>query len=593
MQKNYDVVVIGGGMSGICAAIASARHGAYTALIHNRPVLGGNAGSEIRMHICGASVHGKRENARETGILEEILLENKRRNPQHSFSVWDTVLWEKVRFQEKLDLYLNTQVQDVEAYDQRILSVFAWQMTTEKCFTFKGKIFVDCTGDGMIAHRVGAYTRMGREAKSEYGESFAPEKADSCTMGSALMFSARDTGKPCTFEKPRWAYEISEKQLEGRQHTADGEELVGVDSGYWWIELGGTQNVLSDGEEIRDELLKLLYGIWDHIKNKPGHGAENYALDWVQFLPGRRESRRIIGDHVLSQQELEKAESFPDEVAYGGWPMDMHPPEGFFYSGSATEYLNLKKPYGIPYRCYYSQNIENLMMAGRNISATHTAFGSVRVMGTCAVGGQAVGTAAALAVQKNCVPRQIGQHIQELQQLLLRDDCYLINVRNQDVKDKARTAEVSASSFLDGWEPKQVINGIARTVGHETNGWKSASLSTGEAWIRLDFTQILLKEVLIKFDSDLSSEIMITLSKSRQEAQRAGLPESLVKDYVLEVYQGKKMVYEQAVNENGQRLCRHVLGEPLKADAVVVRIRSSYGSEHAAVYEIRLYEEEK
>lgn len=589
MDKNYDVVVIGGGMAGICAALASARHGAHTALVHNRPVLGGNASSEVRMHICGASVHGKRKNARETGILEELLLENKRRNPQHSFSVWDTVLWEKTSFQENLDLYLNTQVLEVEMEKRKIVKAKALQMTTENNLTFTGKIFVDSTGDGIIAKMSGADTRMGRESKQEYGESFAPEAADSCTMGNALMFSARDTGSPCTFEKPFWAYEISEEQLKGRQHTAKGDELAGVDSGYWWIELGGTQNVLADGEEIRNELLKLLYGIWDHIKNTPGHGAENYALDWVQFLPGKRESRRIVGDHILCQQELAEAVPFSDEVAYGGWPMDMHPPEGFFYNGQATEYLHLKRPYGIPYRCYYSHNVENLMMAGRNISTTHIAFGSIRVMGTCAVGGQAVGTAAALAIHKDCTPRQMGQHIKELQQTLLKDDCYLINIKNEDEADRARKAEISASSFLPGWEPQNVANGIARTVGECSNGWKSDSLSSEEAWIRLDFERAFLKEVILKYDSDLSAEIMITLSRPRQEAQGKGLPQTLVKDYVLELYREDLLVYRQQVIGNCQRFCRHTFAEAIEADAAVLRVQSCHGSDHATVYEIRLY----
>lgn len=588
-KRDYEVVVIGGGMAGLCAALAAARHGASTALIHNRPVLGGNASSEVRMHICGASIHGKSENIRETGILEELLLENKRRNQQHSFSIWDTVLWEKANYQENLDLYLNTQVLEVQMEGQKILTVSASQLTTEKRFEFAGRIFVDSTGDGTIAQKAGAHFRVGREAKHEYGESFAPEIADSFTMGNTLMFSARDMGSPCTFEKPFWAYDISEEQLAGRQHTAEGEELAGVDSGYWWLELGGTNNVLSDGEEIRDELLKTLYGVWDHIKNKPGHGAENYALDWVQFLPGKRESRRIIGDHVLCQQEVADAVPFDDAVAYGGWPMDMHPPEGFLYRGGATEYLHLKQPYSIPYRCYYSSNIGNLMMAGRNISATHTAFGSARVMGTCAVGGQAVGTAAAMAIHRHVMPRQIGQYIHELQQTLLKDDCYLINIRNEDVKDKARWAKVSASGFLPGWEPEYVVNGISRTVGECFNGWRSAPLPSGEAWLRLDYEKTFVHEVILKFDSDLSAEIMITLSKPRQQAQTLGLPQALVKNYTLELYLEDRLVYKQEITQNGQRLCRHTLSQPVLADAAVLRVQSCYGSEYATVYEIRIY----
>lgn len=588
-MQEYDVVVAGGGMAGLCTALAAARAGVKTVLIHNRPVLGGNASSEVRVHICGATVHGKRKNARETGILEELLLENKRRNPQYSYSVWDTILWEKAYFQENLTLYLNTQIFKVMTEGDRITRIRALQMTTEKELEFAGKIFVDCTGDGLLAVQAGADTRMGREARSEYGESFAPEQADHCTMGNTLMFCANDTGAPCSFEKPEWAYDITEEQLAGRAHTAAGDEPAGVDSGYWWLELGGTQNVIADSEEIRDELLKTLYGIWDHIKNKPGHGAENYALDWIQFLPGKREGRRILGEHVLCQQEVADAVVFEDAVAYGGWPMDMHPPEGFRNEAYATEYLHLDKVYGIPYRCYYSRNIKNLMMAGRTISATHTAFGSVRVMGTCAVGGQAVGTAAAMAVKADCLPGQIGNSVKALQQRLLRDDCYIPGIRNEDGNDKARTARVCASSWQTGWEPDNVINGIARPEEGNANGWRSKSFAEGEPWIKLDFEETDVASVELKFDSDLAAELMITMSKVRQKMQPQGLPGSLVKSYTLLAYRQGRQVYRHKTENNGQRFVRHRFPEGIRADAIVLQVHSCYGEDAATVFEIRIY----
>lgn len=589
-----DVVVAGGGMAGICTAIAAARGGARTVLIHNRPVLGGNASSEIRMHICGADCHAKRKNARETGIIEELLLENRRRNPQHSFSVLDTVLWEKVRFQENLDLYLNTQLLEAEVQGQEIETVLAYQMTTEKWLRFSARIFVDCTGDGYLAVQAGAKTRMGREASSEFGESFAPVKADAGTMGNTLMFCARDTGKKTAFTRPFWAYELSEEDLEGRGHSRISDDMgtYGIDSGYWWLELGGEQNVISDGEEIRDELLKYLYGIWDHIKNKGDHGADDYELEWVQFLPGKRESRRIEGDYILRQQDLENAEEFEDVVAYGGWPMDMHPPGGFRHEGNATDYLHLKKIYGIPYRCYCSRDISNLMMAGRNISATHMAFGSVRVMATCAVGGQAVGTAAAMAVERGCTPREIGDDIRTLQQRLLRDDCYLPGIRNEDENDLARSAEVTASSSEPGWEPANVINGIARSVSGENNGWRSSEPAEGQ-WIRLKFREEEIRKVILKFDSDLSSEIMISLSQVTRDSQTPGMPRCLVREYEISLgYQGKE-VFTRLIKENGQRMRVHDIPAGIYADELTVRIRGTYGAGYASMYEVRIYGCEK
>lgn len=282
LEKRYDVVVVGGGVGGVCAAIASARTGAYTALIQDRPVLGGNASSEIRMHIVGANCHASRPNARETGILEEILLENKHRNPNHSFSVLDTVMWEKTRYQDGLDLYLNTHMFEVEREGGQVNTVIAKQMTTERMFRFAAEIFIDCTGDGLLSFLAGASYMTGREGRGVFGEEHAVAESDAVTMGNSILFSARDTGRPVAFEAPFWANHYTDQDLMGHDKE--------ITSGYWWVEVGGGKtDTIADSEELRDELLKIVYGIWDHIKNGGNHGAENYALEWVGFLPGKRE----------------------------------------------------------------------------------------------------------------------------------------------------------------------------------------------------------------------------------------------------------------------------------------------------------------
>ena len=207
-------------------------------------------------------------------------------------------------------------------------------------------------------------------------------------------------------------------------------------------------NTIRDNDAIRDELWKHLYGVWDHIKNHGDHGAENYALDWVGAIPGKRESRRFMGDHILTQHDLQQQVLFDDRVAYGGWPIDLHPPKGIYDSGRPAEF-NPVGLYSIPFRSLYSRNIDNLMLAGRHISVTHVALGSPRLIATCAIEGQAVGTAAHFCKKYNANPRNIYEHhIRELQQQLLKDDCYIIKMRNEDEKDLARDAYVTESSSM-------------------------------------------------------------------------------------------------------------------------------------------------
>lgn len=583
ISENYDFIVVGGGMSGLCAAIAAARGGAKTALVHDRPVLGGNASSEMRMHICGADYHMSRPNARETGILEEILLEHKHRNPNNSYPIFDSVLWEKARFQENLSLYLNTRMLDVEVRDGRIVSVTAEQLTTEKRFCLSAPLFADATGDGVLGAKSGAEYRIGREGKAEYGEQYAPDEPDSCTMGNSLMFHAHDTGHPVPFVKPFWANTYTEEQLKRRDHAQ-------VTSGYWWIELGGGQyEIIRDGEIIRDELLKAVFGVWDHIKNGGEHHAENLELDWVGFLPGKRESRRLMGPYVLKEQDCLEGRRFEDAVAYGGWPMDVHTVEGFLTQNEdPTVWLSLDDVYTIPYRSLFSININNLFLAGRAISCTHMAFASSRVMATCAVVGQAVGTAAALTVKKKTEPSGILEDIRELQQVLLRDDCYIPGVVNTDSHDHAREAEVTASSYEQDCPPENVMNGVARTVGEQNNCWQAPVKE--EPWLRLRFLNpVILHEVRLTFDSNLSREITISISDEVLARQVPGTSPELVRDYTLQGFYNGEMVFEKNVCGNYQRHCVIPSEVPVLCDELLLTVKATNGADIAKVYEVRVY----
>lgn len=580
--KDYKVVIIGGGMAGVCAAISSARQGEKTALINNRPVLGGNASSEIRMHICGADYHGYRQNARETGIIEEILLDNKRINKSNSFSILDTILWEKTRFQDNLDLYLNTHITELIKDEDKIASVIGEQLTTEKIFKLNGEIFIDATGDGTIAYLSGAEYMSGREGKDKFGEKFAPEKSDNNTMGNTLLFSAVDMGKKVEFIKPSWANTYQEEDLAYRQHHE-------INSGYWWIEIGGDDlDVIQDGEVIRDELLKAVYGVWDHIKNSGNHYADNFALDWVGFLPGKRESRRVVGDYILKEQDLFEGKIFDDAIAYGGWPMDMHVVGGIRTRREPNDFIMMDDLYTIPYRSIYSKNIRNLMVAGRDISASHMAFGSTRVMATCAVIGQAAGTAAAMCTSKKLLPRELNNHIHELQQKLIKADCYIPGFKNEDKEDLALSAKISASSFLKNYEPENIINGYSRTIKDQTNAW-IAEGDDKNPWIDLDFDSIISpEEIILKFNSNLSKEIMISLTHSVRARQHEGTPKEIIRDYDLEFYDGEELVEKKSVRDNHRRLSITPL-QGISCNRIRVKPLSTWGDKNICIYEIRVY----
>jgi len=447
-DSSYDVIVVGGGVAGVCAAIAAARHGCRVALVHDRPVLGGNSSSEVRVNIGGADAHGGRRHARESGILEELRLHDRVRNHEPVANgrinfVWDHVLLDAVWGEPNIELYLNTSAQQAILADPETLEgLVAYQSSTYRTLYLRGCVFIDASGDGTLAADAGADSRIGREARAEFDEPTAPEEGDSLTLGSSILFRVRDAGRPVPFEPPEWAHRFeSDDALPHRAHDYFPH------AGFWWIEHGGALDTIADNEAIRDELLRCVLGVWDHIKNHGDHGAANYVLDWVGAVPGKRESRRFLGDQILAEHDLVRPNSFPDAVAYGGWPIDLHPPEGIHANEPPCLFVTVPKVYGIPFGCLFSRNVRNLMFAGRNISASHVAFGSTRLMATGAVMGQAVGCAAALCKRCDTIPRAIQrQHIRELQQLLLRDDAYIPGVRNEDPADLARLAHASATS---------------------------------------------------------------------------------------------------------------------------------------------------
>ncbi len=442
-----DVTVIGGGLSGVCAAIAAARLGRRVALVQNRPVLGGNSSSEIRVWVCSATAHGTQRYARETGIMGELFVENQFVNQEGNPYLWDLVVLEAVRREPNIDLYLNTDVHHLAMADAgTIATVTGWQMGSERELTFTSPVFLDCTGDGLIGYLAGAEYRVGREARDEHGESLAPEVADANVLGSTILFYTKDAGRPVPFVAPGFAIDVARTSIPEKRIIRSGDNGCA----YWWIEWGGELDTIHDNERIRNELWGVIYGIWDYIKNSGRFpDADTMTLEWVGSMPGKRESRRLLGDHVLTQHDILDQVRFDDTVAFGGWSIDIHPPQGVYAYQTASSHTFADGVYEIPYRSLYSRNVDNLLFAGRNLSATHVAFASTRVMATCATLGEAAGTAAAMCVGLDVTPRGLYErHRRDLVQALLRQDASVLGVANDDPADLARRARVGASSHL-------------------------------------------------------------------------------------------------------------------------------------------------
>ena len=442
-----ELLVVGGGVSGVAAAIAAARDGVKTVLVQNRPVLGGVSSVEYGEgnggFINGAYNYTHR-NARECGIMEELKNSNAWHMVNGYDSCWSQVLYEAVSNEPGITLLMNTEAVSVEMELDRIKSVRTRTLNSEIDTIITADNFIDASGDGFFA-AAGAEYRMGREGKDEFDESLAPDKPDTKTMGSSIAFKAFDAGHPVPFKAPPGAYHFeSDEDLPYRDHSQ-------FNYGYWWLEYGGEMDTILDNEEIYKRLKNILYGIWDHVKNGSDHGADNYVISWISPISGKRESRRMMGDVILNQNDVMSDRQFPDAVAYGGWPIDIHPPEGIFSQGHPGSQPPFFFPplYGIPFRSLYSRNISNLMMAGRNISVSHVALGTTRVMATCALCGQAVGSAAVLMKKYQCTPREIYEkHIDELRVLLQKNDHVMPNRPVAIPDDLANTAAISADSTL-------------------------------------------------------------------------------------------------------------------------------------------------
>lgn len=539
MQTLYyqaDFCVVGGGLAGLCAAIAAARKGLSTVLMHDRPVLGGNASSEIRMWVCGA--HG--EDNRETGIIEELQLENFYQNSGLKFAVWDSVLYEKAKAEPNLTLLLNTSCFEAKMEGNVLKNIKGWQSNAETFHVVEASYFADCSGDSILAPLTGAMYRYGREAQAEFQETIPPKVADRKTMGMSCLFQIRETDHKVLFTPPKWAYKYeSDADLPYKDHDRDNN--------FWWIEVGGEWDCIHDTDRCRDECLKIAYGVWDHMKNYGEHGVENWELEWIGFLPGKRESRRYIGEYTVTQNDVEAGGIFEDVVAYAGWSMDDHFPAGFYYTaGHPSIYHSAPSPWGIPLRCMISKNIQNLTFAGRNISVTHAALSSCRVMATCALLGQALGTAVAQAVltQKNIRSLNLPQ----LQTTLMNDDCYLPIISRCC---SPLTAKAVCNSEV-------VRNGKDRGF---QNCWHG---KTGESLIYKWSETQKISEIRLVFDSDLNRPYHNMPCNFPLQQEQFKLPKSLITKYRLVGIADNGSCRTLTVEENHQRFVKHSVNWEIK-----------------------------
>ena len=457
-ELQSDLVVIGGGLAGVCCAITASRQGIQVILIHDRPVLGGNASSEVRLWALGATSHMGNNNrwAREGGVLDELVVENMYRNPEGNALIFDTILLEKVWEEENITLLLNTPVFAThKANESTISGVSAFCSQNSTQYEVTALFFCDASGDGIVGFQSGAAFRMGAESREEFEEAFAPSKEYGELLGHSIYFMSKNVGKPVAFIPPSFALKDITKVPRYRNFKVSDQACW-----MWWIEYGGRLDTVHDTEQIKWELWKVVYGVWDYIKNSGKFPeAANLTLEWVGHIPGKRESRRFEGPYMLTQSDIVQQRHFYDTVSFGGWAIDIHPADGIFSEKPGCNQWHSKGVYEIPYRCLFSKNIDNLFLAGRIISASHLAFGSTRVMMTCAHGGQAVGMAAALGIKNNWKPADllVKSRIQILQQALIKAGQWIPHIPMKSEMDYSITASSSLSlseiPFDGDWMP--------------------------------------------------------------------------------------------------------------------------------------------
>ena len=428
-------------------------------------------------------------------------------------------------------------------------------MTTQRFYEVEAKFFSDCSGDSILAPLTGAQFRQGREAASEFDEISSAEVADKKTMGMSCLIQGRETTQNVTYTPPEWAAKLNDKLFEHRMPNMNS-----ASENFWYLELGGNRDSIGDTEQLRDELVALAAGTWDYVKNSGHFDTQNWDLDFLGFLPGKRESRRMVGEHILTQPEISAGTVFEDEVAFGGWPLDDHFPDGFYHRGHPNTYYTTPAPYSIPYRSLYSKNVDNLFFAGRNISTTHMAMSSTRVMATCGLVGEAVGKAASLAVQNGITPQDVYlDKCSELQEKLMNADCFLPS-KIRSVSETCRNASLTgaADTIRNGQDRAHAIYGTEAATAY-------VHLAPGSQ-VTYSFAPTEVTSVHLVFSSDLNRETLngdnterthTTRANTKLDSPQLKMPDALCKEFkVLGEHNGKTV--ELLHVTNNRKRCYHL-----------------------------------
>ena len=408
---SFDLVVVGGGIAGMSTAISAARLGLSVAFVQNRPLLGGNNSSEIRVHLGGRI---EAEPYKNLGNLQKEFGPLRSGNARPAEYYEDHKKLEAVLAEPNISLFLNYHVYRVEKKKNKISAIFAKHTENSREISLKAPLFADCTGDANLGYLAGALFQMGREAKSQYNESLAPESADDMTLGASVQWYSEKQDAETFFPNFQYGLIFNESNSEK------------VTMGEWTWETGMNMDQISEAEKIRDYGMLVIFSNWSYLKNEhPQNNYKNLSLAWVAYVAGKRESRRLIGDHILTENDIVNFTLYPDASAPTTWSIDLHYPDpknSIHFKDTEFKSIAVHKnihPYPIPYRCLYSTNIDNLFMAGRNISVTHVALGTTRVMRTCGIMGEVVGMAASLCKKHKVVPRGIYEaHLEELKALM-------------------------------------------------------------------------------------------------------------------------------------------------------------------------------